>query len=39
MSDADTDATTDEHDTTVLVVDDERGLADLYTISVHHKAA
>ncbi|MCF2239981.1 response regulator, partial [Halobacterium salinarum] len=32
MSDADTDATTDEHDTTVLVVDDERGLADLYTI-------
>lgn len=32
MSDADTDATTDEHDPTVLVVDDERGLADLYTI-------
>lgn len=32
MSDADMDATTDEHDPTVLVVDDERGLADLYTI-------
>lgn len=32
MSDADTDATTDEHEPTVLVVDDERGLADLYTI-------
>jgi DNA-binding response OmpR family regulator len=32
MSDADTDATTGEHNHTVLVVDDERGLADLYAI-------
>jgi len=32
MSEDDTDGTTDEHDTTVLVVDDERGLADLYAI-------
>jgi len=32
MSDADTDATTGEHEHTVLVVDDERGLADLYAI-------
>jgi len=32
MSDAETDATTDEHERTVLVVDDERGLADLYAI-------
>jgi len=32
MSEDDTDATTDETDDTVLVVDDERGLADLYAI-------
>ena len=32
MSEDDTDATTGERDTTVLVVDDERGLADLYAI-------
>jgi DNA-binding response OmpR family regulator len=32
MSDADTDDTVAEDDATVLVVDDERGLADLYTI-------
>jgi len=32
MTDDDTDATTAEHDPTVLVVDDERGLADLYSI-------
>jgi len=32
MSDADTDATADEREPTVLVVDDERGLADLYAI-------
>jgi DNA-binding response OmpR family regulator len=32
MSEDDTDATADEHEHTVLVVDDERGLADLYAI-------
>ena len=32
MSEDDTDATADEPDDTVLVVDDERGLADLYAI-------
>ena len=32
MSEDETDATAGEHDTTVLVVDDERGLANLYGI-------